>query len=142
MVQMNRIMGVPLWTAKKISVNLSALSYRAISINVATSPAGNGGTDSGEPMNWNEQFCTDFTLSNGFNCHEQLDVPKSNRRRTHMADQKHLDPVCGMTVEESPTAITLDYKEATYYFCGSGCRSAFEKDAEQYLKTGHGTCQC
>ena len=33
-----------------------------------------------------------------------------------MADQKHLDPVCGMTVEESPTALSLDYKEATYYF--------------------------
>ena len=29
-----------------------------------------------------------------------------------MPQQKHLDPVCGMTVEESPNALTFDYKEA------------------------------
>ena len=59
-----------------------------------------------------------------------------------MPEQKHLDPVCGMTVEESPNALTFDYNEAMYYFCGPGCRSAFMKDTEKYLKTGPGTCQC
>ncbi len=51
-----------------------------------------------------------------------------------MPDQKHLDPVCGMTVEESPTALTRNDEAVTYYFCGPGCRSAFEKDPKKYLK--------
>ena len=59
-----------------------------------------------------------------------------------MSDQKHLDPVCGMTVQESPTALTLNYEAVTYYFCGPGCRHAFEKETEKYLKTGPGTGQC
>ena len=51
-----------------------------------------------------------------------------------MPDQKHFDPVYGMTVEESPIALTLNYEAITYYFCGPGCRSAFEKDPTKYLK--------
>lgn len=49
---------------------------------------------------------------------------------------EHIDPVCGMTVEASPNALTLDYKGTKYYFCSSGCRRAFEKDPEKYVKQG------
>ncbi len=49
---------------------------------------------------------------------------------------EHLDPVCGMTVQEGEGAITLDYKDKTYYFCGNGCRRAFEKDPEKFLREG------
>lgn len=48
----------------------------------------------------------------------------------------HMDPVCGMTVEEGQGAITLDYKDTTYYFCSRGCQRAFEKDPEKYLREG------
>ncbi len=50
--------------------------------------------------------------------------------------KEHIDPVCGMTVEESPNAITTEYKGTKYYFCGRGCKVAFEKDPEKFLKNG------
>ena len=56
-----------------------------------------------------------------------------------MQDQSaggHIDPVCGMTVEEGPDAITMEYNGTKYYFCGAGCRRAFEKDPEKYLREG------
>jgi YHS domain-containing protein len=48
----------------------------------------------------------------------------------------HKDPICGMDVEESPDAIVYEYKGETYYFCGRGCRRAFEKDPEKVLREG------
>ncbi len=49
---------------------------------------------------------------------------------------QHLDPVCSMTVRESPTALESEYKGQAYYFCSRGCKVAFEKDPEKYLKGG------
>ncbi len=49
---------------------------------------------------------------------------------------EHVDPVCGMMVEEGQGAITYDYNGKTYYFCSNGCRRAFEKDPEKYLREG------
>jgi len=46
------------------------------------------------------------------------------------------DPVCGMTVDEKKAAATYVYKGQTYYFCALGCKKAFEKDPEKYLKGG------
>ncbi len=44
------------------------------------------------------------------------------------------DPVCGMDIEESTAAATSDYKGKKYYFCAMGCKKAFDKDPEKYLK--------
>ena len=49
---------------------------------------------------------------------------------------KHQDPVCGMTVEEGKEAAKSDYKGTTYYFCSRGCKVAFDKDPEKFLKGG------
>lgn len=57
----------------------------------------------------------------------------------HAGTGQHIDPVCGMTVEEGPDALTLDYNDTKYYFCSPGCRRAFEKDPEKYLKEGQST---
>ena len=48
----------------------------------------------------------------------------------------HKDPICGMDVRESPDAIKYEYKGETYYFCGPGCRRAFEKSPEKALHDG------
>ncbi len=40
-----------------------------------------------------------------------------------------IDPICGMTVTMSPTALSLERDGVTYYFCGAGCRNAFAKEA-------------
>lgn len=44
------------------------------------------------------------------------------------------DPVCGMDVQESKAAATSEYKGKKYYFCAVGCKKAFDKDPEKYLK--------
>jgi Cu+-exporting ATPase len=43
-----------------------------------------------------------------------------------------IDPVCGMTVDES-TPLRADHAGATYYFCNPGCRSKFIASPAQYL---------
>jgi xanthine dehydrogenase accessory factor len=43
------------------------------------------------------------------------------------------DPVCGMSVEISPTALYADHAGQTYYFCASGCKAAFLADPKRYL---------
>jgi len=47
------------------------------------------------------------------------------------------DPVCGMEVDEKKAAAKSEYKEKTYYFCAVGCKKAFDKNPEKYLKGGH-----
>ncbi len=48
----------------------------------------------------------------------------------------HIDPVCGMTVEEHPDAFKTEYQGTVYYFCGRGCKRSFEKDPELYVREG------
>jgi YHS domain-containing protein len=45
-----------------------------------------------------------------------------------------IDPVCGMTVVKATAKATFDYKGTTYYFCNPGCKDAFAKEPEKYLK--------
>jgi YHS domain-containing protein len=50
------------------------------------------------------------------------------------ADDTAVDPVCGMTVKKAEAKATYEYKGETYYFCSVGCKDAFAKDPEKYLK--------
>jgi YHS domain-containing protein len=47
-----------------------------------------------------------------------------------------IDPVCGMTVVKATAKATYEYKGTTYYFCNPGCKDAFAKEPEKYLKAG------
>ena len=47
-----------------------------------------------------------------------------------------MDPVCNMEVEPETAAATAEYQGETYYFCAPGCKVAFEKNPEKYLKEG------
>jgi len=49
-----------------------------------------------------------------------------------------MDPVCKMEVEPETAAAEAEYKGETYYFCAPGCKVAFEKDPEKYLKESEG----
>lgn len=53
--------------------------------------------------------------------------------RQQTAD-KAVDPVCGMTVVKANAKATIDYKGVTYYFCSTGCKEAFAKEPEKYIK--------
>lgn len=50
------------------------------------------------------------------------------------------DPVCGMPVEESKAAAKAEHKGKTYYFCATGCKKAFDKEPEKYVKKS-GCCK-
>jgi YHS domain-containing protein len=50
------------------------------------------------------------------------------------AADKAIDPVCGMTVVKANAMATFDFKGTTYYFCSTGCKDAFAKEPEKYLK--------
>jgi YHS domain-containing protein len=52
------------------------------------------------------------------------------------AEDKAIDPVCGMTVVKATAKATYEYKGTTYYFCSTGCKEAFAKEPEKYLKAG------
>ena len=62
----------------------------------------------------------------GFNgAHGQTPVPQTDDA---------IDLVCGMTVAFRPESIQLEHRGATYYFCGAGCRQAFEREPSTYVK--------
>ncbi|GIW47851.1 MAG: YHS domain-containing protein [Deltaproteobacteria bacterium] len=44
------------------------------------------------------------------------------------------DPVCGMEVDEKKAAATSEYKGRVYYFCAKGCKIAFDKSPEKYIR--------
>jgi YHS domain-containing protein len=48
------------------------------------------------------------------------------------------DPVCGMDGDPKQSAGTSEYNGKTYYFCSRGCKVAFDKDPEKYLKSESG----
>ena len=53
------------------------------------------------------------------------------------------DPVCGMDIDPKASAGKSEYKGQTYYFCSNGCKRAFDKEPEKYIKVhghvmGHG----
>ena len=45
-----------------------------------------------------------------------------------------MDPVCGMEVDERSPAATSEYQGQTYYFCAPGCKRAFDRNPEEFLK--------
>jgi xanthine dehydrogenase accessory factor len=44
-----------------------------------------------------------------------------------------LDPVCGMTVGVTATALAAEHAGTVHYFCGAGCRARFTAEPERYL---------
>lgn len=48
------------------------------------------------------------------------------------AEQRVIDPVCGMTIDTG-TATTREHEGETFYLCSARCVAAFEKDAPAYV---------
>ncbi len=48
--------------------------------------------------------------------------------------EPQIDPVCGMTVIPSATALTAQHDGKVYYFCGQHCRQKFMQTPFQYLQ--------
>lgn len=45
---------------------------------------------------------------------------------------KAVDPVCGMLVDVASARHVAEYDGTRYYFCGTGCKRAFEDEPERY----------
>jgi xanthine dehydrogenase accessory factor len=60
--------------------------------------------------------------------------PVTSATSAESAPGTAIDLVCGMTVTADESSRPFNYKGTTYYFCCPGCRTAFEKDPESYVK--------
>lgn len=47
------------------------------------------------------------------------------------------DPVCGMTVDASNAAASIEYEGTLYHFCCKGCAEKFKIDQQRYLSPSH-----
>lgn len=45
------------------------------------------------------------------------------------------DPICGMEVDPQTAAGKSEYQGQPYYFCSNGCKKAFDKEPQKYVKT-------
>ena len=46
----------------------------------------------------------------------------------------HVDPVCGMTIEEADAVGTHQHNGVTYYFCNPSCLERFTNDPKSFLE--------
>jgi xanthine dehydrogenase accessory factor len=59
-------------------------------------------------------------------------VATRHQRVTPPAPAEALDPVCGMTVAVSSETPAAEHQGHAIYFCGHGCRKAFQEDPARY----------
>ena len=60
--------------------------------------------------------------------------------RQHRKDREmEKDLVCGMVVDPKTAAGKSEYEGKTYYFCSPGCKVAFDRDPERYVKEAGST---
>jgi len=50
----------------------------------------------------------------------------------NLGKNQHIDPVCGMIVNEKEAAGTDSYQGEKYYFCSKECKEKFETLPQQY----------
>jgi P-type Cu+ transporter len=55
-----------------------------------------------------------------------------DHEHTHASDTA-IDPVCGMTVDKSAPAGTVEFDGQTYFFCSQHCVKKFRDDPQRYL---------
>lgn len=47
--------------------------------------------------------------------------------------EKAVDPVCGMSVDPSTAAASVEYEGNTYYFCSQQCADTFNSEPTKYI---------
>lgn len=45
----------------------------------------------------------------------------------------HIDPVCGMAVDDANLDLAAEYRGRKYYFCAEACRQKFKRQPECWL---------
>ncbi|NUT33589.1 MAG: YHS domain-containing protein [Hamadaea sp.] len=62
--------------------------------------------------------------------------PAGRRELPLLTQGTAIDPVCGMTVQITPTTLVTEHEESAVYFCAAGCKAAFLDDPRRYLPHG------
>jgi xanthine dehydrogenase accessory factor len=73
---------------------------------------------------------TSATRPFGITARSSGDGPAASR-----APEEAIDPVCGMTVAVTESAIYVETQEGRVYFCCPSCRDAFAADPGRYTRT-------
>jgi Cu+-exporting ATPase len=61
--------------------------------------------------------------------------------RTNATAKIAKDPVCGMTVDPSKAAATVEFDRRPYYFCSKGCAAKFQQNPAKFLAANATTAQ-
>ncbi|MGH2674962.1 MAG: heavy metal translocating P-type ATPase [Actinomycetota bacterium] len=64
----------------------------------------------------------------------EVEVEVGSRKEDEAATAR--DPVCGMDVDTSSPAETVEFGGTTYYFCSEGCAARFREDPGHYVSRG------
>jgi len=48
----------------------------------------------------------------------------------------HIDPICGMQVNQQNAASRSAHQGKTFYFCSEDCKKQFDQDPEPYVAVG------
>lgn len=56
--------------------------------------------------------------------------------------EKVKDLVCGMMIDPQTAAASSEYNGETYHFCAKGCKAAFDKNPEKYVRTENKSGDC
>ncbi|WP_449406880.1 heavy metal translocating P-type ATPase [Microbacterium maritypicum] len=67
---------------------------------------------------------------------EQADTATPMEEVMSEQSEKVTDPVCGMSIDPISAADSVDYKDATYYFCSKQCAASFRADPTKYATAG------
>jgi len=47
------------------------------------------------------------------------------------------DPVCNIKIRKRTALVKLKYRNKTYFFCSTSCKTAFKKAPKKYLPVAH-----
>lgn len=66
---------------------------------------------------------------------EHVGFGRAQEQEHNMSEtsSKETDPVCGMTVDPTTAAASVEHQGRRYYFCGEGCAVAFRADPGKYV---------
>jgi len=70
------------------------------------------------------KFLKDATTSSGHARHEGMSMDHDDSMPSDDSNVA-IDPICGMTVDTTKAAATVTHNDVTYFFCCTGCATAF-----------------
>ncbi|MFC2170204.1 YHS domain-containing protein [Acidobacteriota bacterium] len=71
-----------------------------------------------------------------------MESHQGNHHSEEQAENKAVDPVCGMKIKKSDAKATPEFDGKSYYFCTEECKEKFEENPEEFVKESEKTVTC